>query len=66
MGLRTPLDRYTLGPVSGNTLEGSSDLDGLEQEEAMLWDSKANMECCGIFAHEFYSRKLKTSCKLTI
>lgn len=60
MGLRAYLDRYTFGPVSEDTSESSSDLDGLEQEEAMLWDSKANIECCGIFADEFYSRKLKT------
>jgi len=60
MGLRAYLDRYTLGPVSEDTSGSSSDLDDLEQEEAMLWDSKDSSERCGIFADEFYSRKLKT------
>ena len=60
MGLRCYLDRYTLGPISEDTSEGSSDFDGLEQEEAVLWNSKDNTERCMIFVDEFYSRNLKT------
>lgn len=52
--MRSYLDRVTLVPILEDPSDGSSDLDGPEQEEGMLWNFRRMLNTMGF---------LQMSCK---